>query len=406
MEEYFANETSMAPWSGIWQRDMAEFVEQHTYSSILAPRRAGKSYFLSTLAAIYILEGRNVIFASPTLQQTGRILIQETHKQLKSEAARVCGVKPVKNTEYFSKWNTGGILTGLSLSGDAAVEGFDADLLIIDEAHRIAVEDYEKIMPTVGRALRRKTAKIIFTGIGSETPNSLLAQSHRRMHSSLLRITPEYIIEHDDTFITVFDEFKNNLTHKAYKLNIEVEDLTEGIHQVYPLIPEKLNYISQSINVPRQIYVGIDVGVTSDETVVIIIEKVWDQRNIIGIFKPIMNGFKKQAEQIVNYLKNEVQGTLMGISVERNGAGQGLYETLKEHIPSVKGVHINHQLKFAAIDKIQRYFEQCKMGTDIKEIRDELSLLNEDYLGENENKRRITHSDTHAAIIMAILAGV
>ena len=401
----------MPPYAGPWQQRIGQYLDKYNKVAVRLPRQTGKSTALRAIAAATVACGDSVILASPSLLQSGRILLGEIHNELYSTGAQL-GLKPIEKVGYFSRWNSGGKIVGLSLSGKAQVEGYTSGLLIIDEAQAVMVESFEKLPPSISQAIRSGTFKIIVTGIGSKNPNSLLAQSHRRMGYELLHVSPEEIIEDDPSYKQVFNEFHETLTQQAYHLNIDVLDLDGTARQLYPSIPNTLTYIKQAEKMPRQLYIGIDVGLHSDETVVLVCERIWNQRNIIAIHKPKLGFYDKQALQIAEFLR-DVPGVWAGGCVETNGYGHGLYQELVKPyngglglVPKITPVHLNYSLKVGAVNKIKKYLEEGSLGTDDPAIRQELSTLVETFSGKDEGTVHYTHSDIHSALIQCILAGL
>lgn len=404
-------QSTLPPYAGAWQRDFGRALDQHNKIAFKAPRQTGKSTVIKALAISQLLLGNNVILASPTLQQTSRILLQDIHKSMSQ--FKKLGVEPVKKEGHYTEYNTGGKLVGLSLSGDAAIEGYTSGLLIIDEAQNCSVETYEKLLPSISQSIRDGSFKIVVTGIGSVNPNSLLAQSYSRLNFHLLHITPEYVLECDPSYAVVFNEFKETLTNQAYRLNIDVEDLDVGSHQLYPFIEPFVAYNKAAKNLQPEIYVGIDVGRHSDETVVIVIQKKWDEMNIIGCLKLPSEPFHIQASKIHDFLlkNDDIQGKIVRCCIESNGLGVGLYDRLQEinangepYLRYLYPVHIDYKKKSRAVHMVQDAFEKKKLGCNLDVVTKELKMLTQSFTGLNEEKAEYTHSDIHSALLMAILA--
>lgn len=396
--------STLPPYSGPWQRELLRALDRHDMVAVRMPRQTGKTRGLRAATAGTVAIGGGVLVGMPTLVQSGRVFMDELNDELRT-IAPMLGMKTTKREGLSSRWNTGGKIIAMSLSGEAKVEGVTGGLLIIDEAHDIEVAAFEKLYPAIAQAIRAGTFKVIFTGIGSLHSASLLVQARKRMGAFDLHITPEEIVAADSSYARVFDQFRATMTAAGYRRNIDCLDADAGLHAIYPVITERAAYHAATLHQRPRYYFGIDVGLTSDETVVAVLEtRAGGIANLVDVFRTAGRLFGQQAVEVKAFI-DRYPYRQEDIHCETNGLGAGLYSALVESgWGRISGIHVTIQRKAALIERAQKMMETQALGIQEAAWRNELGALQFEHKGVTEDKTEWDHSDLHSALLMALSA--
>lgn len=395
--------STLPPFAGAWQRELFRALDQHQMVAVRMPRQTGKTRALRALTAGTVAIGGGVLVGMPTLLQSGRVFMDELNDELRQVAPQL-GMETHKREGLSSRWNTGGKIIALSLSGGAKVEGVTGDLLLIDEAHDIDVTAFEKLYPAISQAIRAGTFRVIFTGIGSLHASSLLVQARQRMGAHDFHVTPEQIAAADPSYLPVFDRFRATMTTAGYRLNIECLDAEAGLHAIYPRIVERAAYPAVTLHQRPRYYFGIDVGLTSDETVVVVLETQAGVGNLVDVYRTSGRSFSQQAEEVRRFI-DRYPYRQEDIHCEVNGLGAGLYSALVDAgWGRISGIHVTLSLKAALIQRTQKMMESGVLGVPEETWRAELQALQFEHKGVTEDKTEWDHSDLHSALLMAVSA--
>lgn len=131
--------------------------------TILASRSAGKTYAVALGATKMCIEnpGYEVIFFAPKEKQSTRILeqIKAICKQQKDTLYKEINWRG-SNKAYF-EFNNGSIMRALSAGDTSQIEGYHAQMVVLDESHQISDEVFHKrISPMLKAAQNPKVIKI------------------------------------------------------------------------------------------------------------------------------------------------------------------------------------------------------------------------------------------------------
>lgn len=129
-------------------------------------RRCGKSWIASFVASLYILLGKTVIVAAPSQEQAAGIISDEVKNITNIIASNIGGLYQIKDGDTHKLWSNGGRI--LAMSGREQTktkEGYGADLLLIDEAHR-TTEDaiFPIFLPMLDDSFIQGIGKVIILG--------------------------------------------------------------------------------------------------------------------------------------------------------------------------------------------------------------------------------------------------
>jgi hypothetical protein len=182
----------------------------------------------------------------------------------------------------------------------------------------------------------------------------------------------------------------------------------EGLRQAYPLVPDLIEYPVQAAQVARRLTFGIDVGWVNDETIVTVVETIpgWGVGNVIEVAHIQGGAFHEQAPRVFSVI-DKYPWQPQRIGIEWNGGGAGLYYQLArpEFFPGCQRVTVHNKVKFGAVSQLQKLFEEGRLGVGDPLARMELQGLQIDYKGADEDRWEITHSDTHSALLVAVMLG-
>lgn len=401
-------------WLGSYQRDMMEALISERSISIKAPRQVGKSSAVRLFARDCVLAGLKVGCFAPTQKQAHKLLVRPVNQALISVRQKLPRVKAVyggKVSSITSVYNTGGSIEGLGLQESAEIEGPSFDVIIVDEAHRVPWERYNVIAPMVSQAIKGGYARRVATGIGG-THDSLIEASHMAHGWTQLWVKPEEVLASDPRYQIVLDELSKEMSARMWAQHIECKPLAVGPHQLYPHIEAIVRPPIEARAVHPRMWLGIDVGATTDETVVWCMSQVWDYYNLIDVYKPQAGeNWDAKAMEIFEWVDDDAsRGWLWHrerIGIEINGLGRALWGPLKRWWPDMKPITINAENKEAAVRRMEKAFEDRKLGVREGIWRNELQTVQMTFRGANEEAREFTHSDLHSAgIIASIVSGM
>jgi len=246
------------------------------------------------------------------------------------------------------------------------------------------------------QARRRGTAKIILNGIGGH-PGSVIEAMKERGFAALL-IKPEEIIADNPSYKPVFDEARQLLSDDEWNQHYECLSVMEGTRYLFPILQPPL--VLPDYDTPR-FYFGIDVGRTSDNTVVSVVEGCAGNYNHVEEMRMSGTDFLSQSVRIHRFI-DKFPYVPQNVAIEVNGLGIGLYDVLSKAMYGIQPVSLNYELKRLIIFQIQKLVRDRKIGFADERARKEL----EDVTFEmKENYKYIyAHSDTLSALIMAFCA--
>lgn len=383
-------------WWGPWQQDIARFIIDNESSIVQAPRQTGKTYILALLCVANILAGKSVIIAYPILAQAKRLLFREIKRQmaiLKGYYPKGCLRKDVDtNTEIL--WKNGGSLLAISLDTGAQKEGYTADVLIIDEAHRATDEVLGLCLPFLLQAKLRGEGKLVFLGIGGHVKS--LVETEKEHHPSL-KVLPSEIIEQDSRYEAIFKEFEDQLPPVEYEQHILLHSVSEGLQRLFPEI-----LMAEPVSDPGMIYFGIDVGEKRDYTLVTALRHSGDYYDLVDVFRTkgdFIDQSGGQEQRIAEFIKQHPHRN-ENITIELNFNSMLGQSLQTNHFFGMNGIHLLYKNKKALSDALINIVKEGKFRVVNEEYKKDLESLR--FNIKVNGTWEWSHSDLFSSLLMAM----
>jgi len=213
---------------------------------------------------------------------------------------------------------------------------------------------------------------------------------------SALHITPDEIVRDNSTYEPVFIEAKSILSDEEWRQHYECLPVLEGSRYIFPMIQKCIDLPDYGMK--SRFYFGIDVGRTSDNTVVSVVESRGDRANLIAEKRMTGNDFLEQAAMVHRFIDTYLYRP-EDVAIEVNRLGVGLYDILQNRMYGIKPVNMNYQIKQSSIFELQRMIRERKLGISDERAYKELSELT--YEVRENYKYIYAHSDSLSGLIIA-----
>jgi len=390
-------------WLGDWQRSAVEHLLSNPKTIIQMPRQTGKTYSVALVASAYILAGGSVIVGMPTLGQSKGILFRQIAGMVEKLRGYIGSyMKPFIDTTTEKLYHNGAQLRAISVDNSAQKEGWSADLLIIDEAHRSERTILGITEPYLTQAKLKGTAKIILLGVGGHV-RSLIEEMKQDTLTGYVpfRVTPDEIIADVPAYESVFEDFKRSLIPVDYEQHILCLPVGAGTRYLFPDIQ-----IATDIdpNARAVYYIGIDVGEKNDETVVSVLRRAGEYIDLVDVYKTRGDFIDKdggQAARIAEFIK-KYPVRHQYITIETNFNSMLFQSLCTSHFRGMNGIHLTYPNKKALSDYMMTIVKKNKFRvSDSQYKRDLESLVFNIKVNGNWEW---SHSDLYSSILMAISA--
>jgi len=401
-------------WRGEWQAESARAICDNPNTIIQGPRQAfGKTWVAALVGATTIIGGNTDIIAFPTLTQSTRLLARETERNVDKFTSQVPGWKKKKADVTEKRWvipadpDYEGELYALSSNETTASkpEGYHADMLIIDEGHRVSPDIAGIFSPFLNIARQEGRARFVILGVGGHKSRLI---EERKLHDNykLIRYTADDITRIDPSWIPVFEEEKKNLPDWQWRQHYLCEQAVEGMRLMYPSVPGKIDimdFIKRGI-MPEN-YFGIDVGKIIDSTVVKVLAVVNGRNgkiiNEIDEFEISGVDYVHQAEAIYDWINGRHYWRRENIIVETNGVGQAFYDILNDGpFKGLRGLNTTAELKEQFWHETSIAIREERFGVASQTALDHYEGLMYE-VREKDGKMEFEHSDKWMALCMA-----
>lgn len=408
-------------WLGPWQRRAVEaMLTCGRGRTIQLPRQTGKTYAAALVAVAVLMCGGSVIIGMPTMTQSTSLLFSTIasmmDKLCKLIPGRMLRVKHGKDGAAAKEYTNGGKLRAISQAQmdnrDTPPEGYTADMLIIDEAHRAERAMLGICMPFLTQAKRKGHDRALLLGVGGHDLS--LIEEMKVNGFEPFMIKPGVIVQEDPSYGAVFADFKRILTPVDYDSHIELLPVSEGLRRIFPDLQRAVavDEVHRWDNLAQRYYFGIDVGRTSDLTVVAVLRRTGrfidfvDYHEDTGPFVVRDGNGIGQADRIVAFVDQYIYND-ENIAIEINGMGCGLYDILHAHpFYRMQAVQLDYDYKKAVIDQMVRDCRDGIFRVSDSTTLDELKRLKFEIKMSSTLALRYEweHSDKLSAIIMAYAA--
>lgn len=416
-------------YKGPWQAEICSWIGEHVYSAIQAPRRLGKTYSVALWGTLYIAAGYRVILALPTLRQSSRLIF----RQITDNIGRLSAAFPALRKRVVDQpsmgeilWENAGQLICLSSDKDASVEGYGCEYLIIDEAHRTALERVAIFQPFTDDAVEQGIGRVTLLGIGGASTSAL--EGCKYLHTDeveegevdLTLVASYKCLRYDADEMVIefpqlrprFDRARATMTKEDYDVQYRCLPVAEGTDKIFQTGIPKLAEFNRAAFTPT-LYAGIDPGKKRDDSVLTILEvapSIFAHNppklaiNVVAkISPPRGTPYPEQARFYREQL--ELRGIPPErVSIETNGVGEGLADIMAEHWPGVNYYWANEWFNNFLTGQLQEGARTQTFGIYDDATRRECAEL---YVIREAKKDGTTHtewqhSDTFASIRAAL----
>jgi hypothetical protein len=390
-------------YKGKYQRRLIVEALRNDTVAVKAARQSGKSFIASIIATAYLLLGKSVIIALPTLTQGTRLIFGQVRRNImKLQRYRKLypAISLVKNTQYELVLANGGKITVLSTSDNANREGYTASLLIIDEAHDAKSSVLEDLSPMLNVAREHDEDRIILLGHGGAKKSLIeIATKERGFHSIVIDCYE--VVEDYPPYQNVIDKDKRILSDAEFKVHYECKEIMVGATKIIPHIK-----LVEPIQGFKSYIHGIDVGGTSehsDWTYCIRLEQQNDKLNIVGKIKLRNVKALEEADILVKYI-DEVDRYHGACGIEINGIGHKLRDIIQAKVLDIRSITMSNAKhkgrKYHLIRKLQKLCIDGKITSSDSEIKNELESLS--VMVDDDGITTYEHSDVLSALLIAL----
>ena len=158
---------------------------------------------------------------------------------------------------------------------------------------------------------------------------------------------------------------------------------------------------------PRYYYIGIDLGMKQDHTVIALIERTGDQLRLIHMKRPRLNS---EYSDVLDYVKKlEKKFKVIAVFVDQTGVGEVFVQNAnKLQVRHLKGMMMTVQSKMDIMVNLKQVMQQGRFHTPfdrelIEELNAEIARLSE--TGKTLFSHRSgTHDDRLWAVALAVYA--
>ena len=316
-------------WRGWWQYQVMKWMLDNETSIVQGCRQVtGKTWLLTLLATAYIYAGYRVIIGMPTFGQATKILFNNINilcrrLEIILPTGRLVRLQP--DNQSYILWNNGGMLIALSAGQLAEKEGFTADLVIVDEGHRLEPEALNVLEPFVSLSMLEGIGRFVIAGVGGPKDSLIEAKKKKDVYKHI-KITPERILEEAPKYKPIFDHARKSMTAAGYDQMHNCNVVTSGLRYAFDIIPYDIG-IKNTDKTTSDIF-GIDVaGHGRDHTVCVHLAKYGNKYVLDDHFDIAEANSVIQARNVHGYI-NQWMYREDEIAIEKNGPGEMLYDCM------------------------------------------------------------------------------
>lgn len=414
-------------YRGGWQNEIVDWIGAHTYNTIQAPRRLGKSYSVSLWATAYMLAGYRVIMAMPTMMQGSRLIFRQVSRNIWRMATLFPEIerRVIDNASNILLENAGE-LTILSADKGAEKEGYGCEYLIVDEAHKCDVSTLAVFQPFTDDAVEQNIGRVSLIGIGGPEESAieamqlepedtagdnLLAEGGIAIPTTRyegLRLDADEMVNVYPALGPRFARARRLLTIDEYNQHYRCKTVPVGTRMIYPGLKRYLEAKVET-DTPRYVF-GIDVGKVKDATVICVLRvKEAKQLGVKALelveFHEIRGSrYPEQAPLIMDYIWKfypEARAReLNNINIETNGPGEPLADILEDMgIVDLQRSWTDEKWKRLIIRDLQQGSRQGWFACPDSIAYRQLSSLSFEIDGFGKEKWE--HNDLHSALLKA-----
>lgn len=371
------------------------------FITVIAGRQSGKTLSMEVQAIDWALRNPNfqIWIVSPIDKQSLKVY-EEIDKKLKN--------LPIVANSYGSKGNymiyftNGSKIEFRSAKSKDNLRGPSVDAMILDEA---ALMDHSTVYEVLMPMLNVKGKKFLITttprGKSNWTYNMFLKgmdTKNNKKHRSL-RFTSKDNPKSNDQ---VLEEWKNMMTEDSYRQEVLAEFVEGGnVFSGYEELIEIENYTMQKLNnnfkleEGRRYYVGIDIGMQTDSTVIATVNDNGDFVNFQRFTGVGTATIKRKIKQVREIFQPRM------MYIEQNGMGLPILSDLQNEMNELRGFTTTNSSKNRIIHRVIKLISERSIKLPMDErFYEELENFGFEYT-QSGNLRFEAMGTYHDDIVMA-----
>ena len=290
----------------------------HLFGVLNAPRGSGKTLFAINMALYWLLRNNdtNLGYITP-IYSLGKAVFEiiqgKTYDLIESS----------NKSDLTIKFINGSSIKFLSADRADSVRGFRFHWMIMDEVAYLNKETIEKaIIPTLNPNGRK--CLMISTPRGKNHFYEYYLRGQQGDSDYVSMTIP--LTECPYVKQELIDEARKSLPIEVFKSEYEAE-FTDSTNDVFQSIEKNaIVYEWTAPNRGNRYYAGIDTGLSSDYSVLTIIDETG---RVVFIDRTNNDTLENIANRFIGSLK---QYSVQGCLVESNGIGKAMYELIRKHI--------------------------------------------------------------------------
>lgn len=300
----------------------------HLFGVLVSPRGAGKTLLSINLALYWLLRNNNskLGYVTPIFalgKEVFEIIVNKANELVESS----------NKADLTIKFVNGSSIKFLSADRADSVRGFRFEYLILDEVAYIQKDSIENaILPTLNPNGRK--CLMISTPRGKNHFYEYYLRGQEGNDDYISYKIPLTACPYVKTELV--EEARKSLPREVFRAEYEAE-FTDSTNDVFTSL-ENVCVLNgwTPYNRGTKYYAGIDVGISSDFSVITIL----DEAGRVAFINRVNN---LSIEAISNlFIQSLVQYSVSACYVEGNGVGLGVYELISKHIRHAKK-HITTQ---------------------------------------------------------------
>ena len=386
-------------YDGEYQKRIINHMIMHDECIIQTARQIGKSFLAACMATIYMMMGKTVIIALPTIKQGSRIIHLQVRQNIQTLSHYFECLKPIIDNQGEMSLANGGKCIVLSTDDMANREGYTASLIIIDESHKAKPSVLSDLSPILDRARLKGDSKLILLGIGGYR-GSLIEVARKERGYNHISINCYDVIKDNPSYEDrVIVPARRTLSPEEFSQEYECMPMALGQRYIFHEIPNDIDIPCIYEQKPNY-YIGIDWGSKHDYTVVTVIAQHWDIFKIIDSYQTRGTNPVEQVEQILSFISS-YPCPRNHITVEANGFNQGYYGYMQEAYKGIGGFYLTENNKNQLIRAAQMQSVRGRISISPMIYRNEINSLT--YEIKENGKADWEHSDYLSSLILAMV---
>lgn len=383
-----------------YELDIIRRVIEGVESVLKMPRQTGKTWVAAVVAVAYLMRGKDVLVAYPTLIQGHKLLLSSIAWIL-----RRLGIGLVKFNSLGIELSSGPRVHVVTTHESAvSVEGYTVGLLIVDESHRAQPGKLGEMAPALKVAYETGEATVLLLGVKG-IRQSLIEVAWRERAFNLIHIKPDEILSVFPGYQVALDAFHKILSDEEYAAQILCEGEVSNrsiFHNITEPLPEFM------VGKPYTRGLGYDIGQIQDATIGSLL-RIYPSNETphVVIFETqrYKGKYTQQGEDIKDYIhQNGLRQS--PVCFETNGIGRGLYDIVSHvakdeeyPIESVTGFTCTARSKVNVVKWLQWLDRDHCLHCVDEPMLNALDGLEEHRT--DEGKMKYDHSDYLSSLIVA-----